>query len=282
MRRMLILSVIASSLAMAACGTSSPSSEPSPSQSTDPSGSPTAVADHRPQVGQCRQLTAADIRPRTNETPTVPCTRPHTAITYAVIDNVPLTTLSSTSEDYLRAHLAPMCGKRFSKALGPSPSTAIDVNLAWYIPTAEEIADGARWVRCDVAAYDYGTGRKAHQAVAIYPLPKHGLPLFPRGAKVPDSLSECWTTKAMVRCSQPHTYRVIRMITVPKNTPFAGGTSSADWQARMDLCNASKPSHHPTFTGNIVSWDADLAKTDADHEKAWRTGKAYVYCMSSD
>ena len=65
-------------------------------------------------------------------------------------------------------------------------------------------------------------------------------------------------------------------------TPSSDTLSSADWQARMDLCNASKPAEHPAFTGNVIGYDADLAKTDADHRKAWRTGRAFISCMSSD
>lgn len=235
-----------------------------------------------PLGGRVRVLTEADILPHSNQTPTVPCTQDHTAITYAVIDDVPLNTLSSTSEKYRLAHVAPMCGKRMKGNVSPTSSgSGADIAFAWYVPTAEELAHGARWIRCDLASYDYGKG-KQKKVVAIYPLPKHGLPLFPARAKVPDELSECWTAEAQVRCSQPHTYRVVRTITVPKDTPFAGGTTSADWQARMGLCNASQPSEHPAFTGNLVGWDADLSKTDADQRKAWRTGRAYVICMSGD
>ena len=279
-RQMLGCAIIAAALGLAGCGSSAPSGAPVPSTSTSGSSSAEPAAYDRPAVGQCRVLTRADISPHSNQTPTVPCTQEHTAITYAVIDDVPLTTLSSTSEKYLQDHVSPMCGKRMKGNVSPTPSgSGADISFAWYLPTAEELAHGARWIRCDLASYDSGQGQHK-KVVAIYPLPKHGLPLFPAGAKVPDELSQCWTTQ--VRCSQPHTYRLERTITVPKDAPFAGGTTSADWQARMDLCNASKPSEHPAFTGNVLGFDADLAKTDADHRKAWRTGRAFISCMSGD
>lgn len=282
-RRLLgVAAVAAATLGLAGCGSSAPSGAPSPSTSTSGSASTESAAYDRPSVGECRVLTKADISPHSNQTPTVPCTQDHTAITYAVIDDVPLTTLSSTSEKYLQDHVSPMCGKLMKGNVSPTPSgSGADISFAWYLPTAEELAHGARWIRCDLASYDYGQGQHK-KVVAIYPLPKHGLPLFPAGAKVPDELSECWTSKAQVRCSQPHTYRLERTITVPKDAPFAGGTTSADWQARMDLCNASKPSEHPAFTGNVLGFDADLAKTDADQRKAWRTGRAFISCMSGD
>lgn len=223
-RRLLSAAAIAAAaLVLAGCVSSAPARAPSSSPSTSASSPVDPAVYDRPSVGQCRVLAAADIRPHSNQTQTVPCTQAHTAITYAVIDDVPLKTLSSTSEKYLQAHVAPMCGKQMKGSVSPTPSgSAADVSFAWYVPTAEELAHGARWIRCDLASYDYGKG-KQRKVVATYPLPKHGLPLFPAGAKLPDELSECWTSKAQVRCSQPHTYRLVRTVTVAKGTPSREG-----------------------------------------------------------
>lgn len=131
-----------------------------PAQSADPTAatSPSATPEppQRPRRAQCRDLGYRAAIATSDDTATVPCTRPHTAITIAV-QPLPRDTadeLLPTSTIRSRDRVAATCRREAATFLG---GTAEERELSmlqvvWFVPTDEQIAAGADWFRCDVIA----------------------------------------------------------------------------------------------------------------------------------
>ena len=127
--------------------------------SSDPtaSGDPTATPPPpRPQAGACRQLGYDAAGASTDDTATVPCRRPHTALTVAVEDlpRGPKGGLMDVAGPLSQARVASGCRAAVADLLGGSVEQRrlSMLEAVWFLPTEEELAAGADWYRCDVVA----------------------------------------------------------------------------------------------------------------------------------
>jgi hypothetical protein len=148
----LILVVVIGVGGTAACGNdaSSPAAATPTRSLTAPSStrsSTTGDVPPPPEVGQCRNTPAADLRPDVwvDNTPVVDCSKPHTLQTAAVIKPVEELTLAQARQ------LAASCETPVVDYLGitfPAVRTINDQVVFW--PSPAQRAAGQNWLRCDV------------------------------------------------------------------------------------------------------------------------------------
>jgi hypothetical protein len=138
----LAATVAALSLLLLGCDGSSPDAQSAPSAEATSADHAAAVVD-APDEGTCRN-TPSDPNLWFDDSPTVPCTEPHTIET---VDVLRLTepTISEAKEASVT------CWDRVSAYLGVDADSWVPWMYAYYLPSREQIADGANWMRCDAA-----------------------------------------------------------------------------------------------------------------------------------
>jgi Septum formation len=200
------------------------------------SGDPTPQDLASPDLGVCRMLTPADVAQASNSSPSVGCSQPHTAQTFAV-GTVPASLTRAPYDDPRIAALAyRFCADHFMGFTGADESLAMRTILswAWFRPTTEAWKSGARWFRCDVV----GGGAQAKSYVDL-PAQAKGMLLgrvddrwmvCARGAMVAGSLK--------VPCDQKHTWRAVTTIVLGgADAPYPGDTAVV--AQTKDFCSKS-------------------------------------------
>jgi hypothetical protein len=185
-----------------AAGSASGSARPTATPSTPP---PTATAAPRPRDGACYRLDLDEAVAPTSAVPPVPCSRPHTALTYAVgtLDTVVDGHLLAVDSRRVQEQPARSCPSRLASFLG---ATADDLRLSmlrpvWFTPTVAESDAGADWFRCDVIALAGNdrlaplTGRLTGARYAMCGTTEPGRPAFER-----------------VGCGSRHAWRAVRTV----------------------------------------------------------------------
>ena len=170
-----------------------------------------------PAVGACRVLVVADIAPSSNETPTVPCSRPHTSVTIAV-GGFPAARVTNRNlgNGTLGNEALKRCTAAWKRTVGgdtTSQHTSL-LGLAYYLPNQEDLSKGARWYRCDLVA----GGQDG--------LPLQNLPAEVDGlldGAVPQGIQACRTTPDFnsghtVPCSEDHVLRAMGTFPLPGKT----------------------------------------------------------------
>lgn len=189
-----------------------------------------------PDIGACRVLTPADVTRPTNDSPTVDCTRPHTAQTFAV-DTVPAALAHASYDDSrVAAYAYRFCTAQFIDFTGADESLAMRTILswAWFRPSTAAWANGARWFRCDVV----GGGDHATRYVDL-PTQTKGLLL----GRPKDQWMVCADGATVaggvkVPCDQKHTWRAVTTIVLGSATdPYPGDTLVQ--QRTKDFCSKS-------------------------------------------
>jgi hypothetical protein len=173
-----------------------------------------------PRSGACRDLRAADLERPSNASPVVPCTKPHTAETFAV-GTLPEETGSSYDDRRHSRFAFDTCSRAFRDFLDADDSLALRIQLswAWFRPSQRGWDRGARWYRCDVVGGPDGATR-------LRDLPVEARGLF--ATERPDEWLTCarGTTVARatkVPCSEPHDWRAVTAIKVGlPDDPYPG------------------------------------------------------------
>jgi Septum formation len=174
-----------------------------------------------PTVGACRVLTVADIAPSSNDTPTVPCSRPHTSVTIAV-GGFPAAEVTNRnlSSGALGDEALQRCTAALKKTVGgdrTSQHTSL-VGLAYYLPNQSELSKGARWYRCDLVI-----GGQDGLSLQNLPAKVDGL----LSGTIPESVQACRTTADFtsghaVPCDRRHVLRAIGIYPLPGGDHFPG------------------------------------------------------------
>lgn len=108
----------------------------------------------KPAVGQCRQLSGAQVSAASNTTSPIPCAKKHDDRVIAVPalpKGVHWTALKKQSQIYsLAVHL---CYSPLRQALGQDDQVRnrTAYTFLYFIPTKKQRSKGARWIRCDLA-----------------------------------------------------------------------------------------------------------------------------------
>jgi len=282
MRRLLPLAaplVTAAVLALAGCSGGGSSSAPSPTPSptarpTSASASPTHAAPApSPREKACYRLSYdAAVAPTSDARP-LPCSKPHTAVTFSVgrVDAVVGGHLLAVDSDHVQQQVAAACPRRLASYVGGS---ADDLRLSmlravWFTPTVEQSDAGQDWFRCDLIALA-ADGRLA--------------PLAPRMAGVlgtsagRDRFGLCGTAEpgaadfARVVCSGTHTWRAVRVVHISGSDYPGPGAARAAGQGPCQDAGRAAASDALDFRWGY-QWPT---------RAQWRDGQHYGLCWVPD
>lgn len=200
MRVPVVLAVFVVCLALSGCEGSTDSQDPSAeTPEVTKSAADSAAAPPEPAPGTCWTVPAASVVDQNywfDDSPQVPCTEPHTTET-AVVLRLSEPTIAQAEEridgcwDFVRRHV------------GIDAESWVPWGPVAFLPSEEEIAAGATWVRCDVAfpeTWDFGSVRTITGSAK-------GLADAPRAdfwacLDEPPSKSD----QPLVPCARPHVY----------------------------------------------------------------------------
>jgi hypothetical protein len=194
------------------------------------------VAIDPPGARECRVLESADIAEPSDDSPVVRCEQPHSAETFLVDEFGGRTARLAWDDPALGEAVYDRCQPRWVRFVGADQSLALRTLLdwAWFRPTEEQWAAGARWYRCDVVGGTEESGR----------LP--ALPVTAKGALLgrPDDRwlacvdGETVNGSPWVPCTSPHTWRAVTTIVVGEEKARYPGDRLVEVVTR-DFCRKS-------------------------------------------
>lgn len=223
-----------------------------------------------PDNGACRVLSPDDVEQPSNATVTVPCSRRHTATTFAV-GSLP-SQFDDTDYDSssLGAWAYQTCESGFERLLGADESMAMRTILswAWFRPSEKAWDKGARWYRCDVVG-----GGEQSTSYAALPQDLKGLLL----AKDTDAWMVCAVGSTVassrkVPCTQDHNWRAVTTIKLGEPDDKYPGDRVVEVRTR-DYCSDSVGA----WLGYPVDFDFGFTWF---HEGEWSTGNRRSICWA--
>jgi len=260
--RALALSLVVA-LLMTGCGGKDEepkASKKDPAAAAEPSASESAAEEAAPdpgygapQVGRCYRLSPRETLAPVTSSRRVSCARKHTTV-IAHIGYVKKAVTTNTPLAKRRAIGKRICAPAHRKLAGGTVLDRATSLLSWtlFTPSSDQLARGARWVRCDVLA------RSGESLVAL----PDRKPLLGKG--VPESLRVCQTaTGADVSCSRPHAFRVEAVYAAP-------GGSYPD----PDRYTAAARARCKELMGK------DGGYWQPPSEAGWKSGDRYIRCLS--
>jgi len=218
------------SLTLAACGGSD--------ESSDVVGGP--------DVGTCRAVpTDAVTDPDYfDDSPKVPCSEPHTTETVKVL-RLSEPTIAEAKEATAKG----ACWEPVAAYLGVDSEHWVHWRSATFLPSREEIADGANWMRCDAVfpAWDLGSVRST---------------TYPAAGVAVDPPAELWacldehpkkSEQSFVPCDQPHQYEQTGTLALLKHLEQYPAAAERDAAAKLQCAyDAQVDDTNITFT---AVWD---------------------------
>jgi hypothetical protein len=280
-----LLAALATLLVLTGCtgtgGPDGPRSAPSTSvgsevqqpQDTGPEPSPGPSLEPPPEEDTCRELSVDGLRTIVNDDPALPCRRRHTAITYhvgelpaAVAENA-ISTGDSPVEDAADR----LCSREFRDYVGGSRTQRRLSMLTptYFLPSDEQFALAARWVRCDVYAY-------------ATPSELSALPRDLGGAlereRSRNSFTRCSPVSPSeqrfrhVACTQPHRWRAVATQTVGGQNERYPGASTVQDRA---LARCENPVRRYLDTDASFSYGFEVPRRDA-----WAEGDRVALCWA--
>ena len=222
-----------------------------------------------PKPGTCRDLRAADLDQPSNASRAVPCSRPHTAQTFAV-GTLPATTGTSYDDRRHGAFVFRTCTQGFRDFLAVDESLAMRIQLswAWFRPSKRGWDRGARWYRCDVVG-----GPEGAKKLRELPPDAHGM----FATDLPDAWLTCARGSTVARstkvpCSEPHDWRAVSTIKVGQPGDPYPGDRIVQVRSR-DRCSDW-----------IGAWTSYASNYDFGytwfHEEEWSTGNRRSICWA--
>lgn len=258
------VATVALTVVLAACSGGDAGSDgdapPSPSgtageAATDPAPTPP------PPAGACYDLDFDQATSASVDADPVPCTQPHTALTVAVLDGVDPDDTSATAR---------ACTRRVHRFLGGDRQTRrlSRFTPVWFTPTADDVAAGARWVRCDVVAV---AGSQTLAELPGGPMTR-GVLDRPRARSFALCATAAPGTDAFERvvCARPHRWRALTTLAVPSGPRGAFPGQRAARDAGVDRCRQAA---RAAVRADRVrfGWEWPTAEQ-------WEAGQRYGYC----
>jgi hypothetical protein len=172
-------------------------------------GRTSATATAKPVLGECHQLTVAEANAKTDSSAPIDCAQAHDTRVIAVRNLPHGQTYAdvNTTAKLVRAGTS-ICYPAFRAAVGGT-DRVIDrtaYTFLFFKPTAQQVAQGARWLRCDLTLV-HGTKYGA--------LPTDRVPAL-KGSNIPASAKRCLAGKNHVTttCTASHSFRTTGSFTV--------------------------------------------------------------------
>jgi len=162
-----------------------------------------------PTVGECRSLTAAQADAASDTSAPIDCAAAHTSRVIAVPSLPTGVTYADLDTGAKIARTATrLCYPAFRAAVGQSDRVRSRTAYAFlfFIPTAQERTDGARWLRCDLALQHGKT---------LGVLPTYSEPAL-TDSTIPVAVKRCLAGKnhLVTTCKATHSYRATGSFTV--------------------------------------------------------------------
>jgi hypothetical protein len=262
-------------LALVSCGgggTTPEAKGTGPEPSAKPTPTHTIAPPPAPAVGECRDLSYADISLYSNQSKTQPCSKPHTAYTFAVeqlpddiaFDGVKI------ENDAVQGAAAGSCQDAYVAYIGgDTASRALTrLTVTYFVPKQAGFDAGAHWVRCDIVAL------QSDNSLAELPRKLDGFlddghtgayDVCSRGdPSQHDSL--------LVMCTQDHTYRAVAAIRLGDSKAPYPGEQSALTQGQQD-CKEVISDLLGISGGFTYSWTYPSASD-------WSAGQRFGYCWN--
>ncbi len=264
-------------LALSGCGGGSDEPDPpapsSPSVATSSPPAPTASAAPAPDTKACHDLTYDEAVAPTEDSAPVPCTGPHTAITFAVgeLDTLLDGHLLAVDSDLVQERVSTSCPAQLADFLGGTPEDRqlSMLRSVWFTPTIEESDAGAGWYRCDVTALaaDEKLAPLTGRLAGVLDRPEDAARYAMCGTAEPGS-----PDFARVICSADHTWRAIA--TVPfRGDDFPGlPTVRDDGQQRCEDIARGRADDALNF-----KWGYEWPTAEQ-----WSDGQHYGLCWAPD
>ena len=155
---------------------------------------------NKPTEGECRNYGYQALGEPSESSAPVGCGQKHTAKVFKVFMLPTEYDWATVTDAQLQAVVAGKCRPAYQKWMGRK-DTVIALtaySYGWFTPSADEIAAGARWLRCDIVAYKSG---------ALAPLTRNKIPMIPK--PLTDSVRKCLNGANYFTtiCTARHQYR---------------------------------------------------------------------------
>jgi Septum formation len=208
----------------------------------------------------------------TNDAKIEPCSRPHTAYTFAVPTLPPAIAFKGVQiqNESVQSAAAERCREAFATFIGGDQATRALARLSftYFLPDQRGFDLGAHWVRCDVVAQQ--------AAKTLGDLPRRIAGVLDTPAAL-DTYGVCsngdpGSATTLVMCTQAHTYRALAAIRLgDAGAKYPGtGTTLSDGKARCKNLVA----HRLNVTGGFTySWTYPS-------NNDWLAGQRFGYCWN--
>lgn len=247
-------------------------SDGTPSGPTAPTTATTPPARPAPVAGACRQLTYSTISRYSNTTPSVACTKPHTATTFAVrrlpatVDVVGV----SIGNKSVQQAASKVCRDAYTTFIGGDPvrRALSRLSVTYFLPMQLEFNRGAHWVRCDVVALATPN--------SLAELPDGDLEGFLDKPAALEQYGVCSagppgeTSSVLVMCAGDHTYRALTALRLGTDETRYPGERVTRTQGQQ-RCATYIANKLGSAGGYTYGW---TYPTPAD----WATGQRFGYC----
>ncbi|WP_183094643.1 septum formation family protein [Nocardioides stalactiti] len=201
-----------------------------------------------PAVGSCHALSLEEGGEWSDPDESVPCTGPHTSRTVKVLtfDDPSVWTDVESLFDLAPRRCLPAIGRALKAE--PKVISRSAYELYWFVPTEEQQAAGALWLRCDVVLRGGDRFLRLGRRLTL----GDDLPL-------PDAVARCRADEASgfrpTACSRPHAYRATALIPYPQ-AEFPGTEASIAFAQRKCQRRMDGAAHYWEATINQGYWDA--------------------------
>lgn len=163
-----------------------------------------------PVVGECHDLTFAELAPMSDSSAPVDCATTHTALTIQV------TTIPDSVWDQGKtkriSYAVRVCQKARYAYFGLSPKVlerTLFASSIFFFPDRAQVAAGERFVRCDVVK---------HSSSKVYPLAAD-----PRFSKITKDVAACMSARFKITaCTAPHRFYPTAAVGLPVPRPRSG------------------------------------------------------------
>lgn len=256
-------------LPLVACTSGDQDSPPEPE-----TAAPTTAAEppDGPSSKSCYSLRFDSAIAPTSHAEPVACSAPHTTETVAVgqIDAVVEGHLLAVDSTHVQAQVARVCRPAVEKYVGGGQRRLrlSMIRPVWFTPTVEESDAGADWYRCDAVVLS-GTEQLADLTTRL------------RGVlsdTIPERFAMCGTVAPdtagfeRVRCSTPHRWRAIDVVTFRDSTYPGAKAAEAAGQSRCEDAAARRADDPLSFTWSY-EWPT---------RAQWQMGQTFGRCWARD
>jgi len=232
----LIMILLAGLLMVTGCGPKPTNTRSKP----EPQASPTSTMAAIPEVGSCHDLSFQQAVGATDPRDSVPCSAPHTSVTFHVgsLNQLRDGHLLAVDSDATQAELAELCPSKLPDFLGGRNDQLqmSQFKSVWFTPSLQQADQGSNWFRCDAVAL------QRDNELMLLPAQTKGILGKPGGS----GFATCGSGTpgrdgfAKVACKLPHQWRAAKTVTLPDDGKYLdpGLTQMAD-QSCKDAASAA-------------------------------------------